>query len=195
VAAGPKPDQSPWRTIQNAHANELFIEEVLSARTELRFSGPADGYATPDIIVRRLRDDLYHSSKKNAEHGGFSSAIARRADRVEPRIEARVVKTPVATCASGGDAAAALGIDRAAWMRCGRKGRKCCRLVRRGTGSKAKKPGKRGAAILAAPLFFWDAAGRNLTQSSQRGAQRAQRNITKISEHRLKPVQILTALP
>ena len=58
----------------NTNANALFIDEVM-ARTELklRFNNPLSDSRTPDVIVQPVYGMIYTTStKKNAEHGGFS---------------------------------------------------------------------------------------------------------------------------
>src|SRR5467141_2208297 len=58
----------------NANAGALFIDEVLSgAELKLKFNDPATDSRTPDIIVQPVFGTIYTTStKKNAEHGGFS---------------------------------------------------------------------------------------------------------------------------
>jgi len=71
------PDQNQTPAVAaylNANADALFIEEVLSGREiNLRFNGPATDSRTPDILVQPVYGTIYTgSTKKNAEHGGFS---------------------------------------------------------------------------------------------------------------------------
>jgi len=111
------PDQSQTKAVAdyfNAHANELFIEEVLSGEElKLRFRDPLTDTRTPDIIVQPVYGTIYTtSSKKNAEHGGFSIGDTHVGLIVSnPGIEARVVKTPVATSQVAATLLQALGID------------------------------------------------------------------------------------
>ena len=111
------PDQSQTKAVAdyfNAHANELFIEEVLSGEElKLRFRDPLTDTRTPDIIVQPVYGTIYTtSSKKNAEHGGFSIGDTHVGLIVSnPGLEARVVKTPVATSQVAATLLQALGID------------------------------------------------------------------------------------
>ena len=111
------PDQSQTKAVAdyfNAHANELFIEEVLSGEElKLRFRDPLTDTRTPDIIVQPVYGTIYTtSSKKNAEHGGFSIGDTHVGLIVSnPGIVARVVKTPVATSQVAATLLQALGID------------------------------------------------------------------------------------
>src|SRR5204862_6770467 len=58
----------------NTNANALFIEEVMAGNElKLKFNDPAHDSRTPDVIVQPIYGTIYStSSKKNAEHGGFS---------------------------------------------------------------------------------------------------------------------------
>jgi predicted AlkP superfamily pyrophosphatase or phosphodiesterase len=58
----------------NNHAQELFVDEVMAgAEIKLKFNDPLHDNRTPDIIVQPHYGTVYTSStKKNAEHGGFS---------------------------------------------------------------------------------------------------------------------------
>jgi arylsulfatase A-like enzyme len=111
------PDQSQTKTVAdyfNAHANELFIEEVMSGEElKLRFRDPLTDTRTPDIIVQPVYGTIYTtSSKKNAEHGGFSFGDTNVGLIVSnPEFEGRVVKTPVATSQVAATLLQALGID------------------------------------------------------------------------------------
>jgi Type I phosphodiesterase / nucleotide pyrophosphatase len=60
----------------NNHAQELFVDEVMAGdEIKLKFSDPMHSNRTPDIIVQPQYGTVYTSStKKNAEHGGFSFA-------------------------------------------------------------------------------------------------------------------------
>ena len=65
----------------------------------LKFNSPLADNATPDIIVQPVYGTIYTgSSKKNAEHGGFSFGDTNVGLIVSnPSLHPRVVKTPVAT--------------------------------------------------------------------------------------------------
>jgi arylsulfatase A-like enzyme len=58
----------------NNHARELFVDEVMAGdEIKLKFNDPMHDNRTPDIIVQPQYGTVYTSStKKNAEHGGFS---------------------------------------------------------------------------------------------------------------------------
>jgi hypothetical protein len=84
----------------NANAKALFIDEVLGGdELKLKFNDPAHDSRTPDIIVQPVYGTVYTgSSKKNAEHGGFSFADTNVGLIVSnPRLAAVVLKTPVST--------------------------------------------------------------------------------------------------
>jgi hypothetical protein len=98
----------------NAHAKELFIDEVMAGdEIKLKFSDPAHDNRTPDIIVQPQYGTVYTgSSKKNAEHGGFSFGDTNVGLIVSnPALKARTVKTPVATSQVAPTILRALGID------------------------------------------------------------------------------------
>jgi len=111
------PDQSQAPAVAaylNANANALFIEEVLAGREiTLRFNDPTNNSRTPDILVQPAYGTIYTgSSKKNAEHGGFSFGDTNVGLIVSnPRLHPRVVKTPVATSQVAPTILRALGID------------------------------------------------------------------------------------
>ncbi len=84
----------------NRHAQELFIEDVLSgAELNLKFNDPRADSRTPDIIVQPEYGTIYTSStKKNEEHGGFSFGDTNVGLIVSnPNFQAAKVKSPVAT--------------------------------------------------------------------------------------------------
>src|SRR5712692_3243938 len=58
----------------NANAGALFLDEVLAGNEiKLKFNDPLTDSRTPDILVQPIYGTIYTgSSKKNAEHGGFS---------------------------------------------------------------------------------------------------------------------------
>src|SRR5438128_3070403 len=82
----------------NANAAALFIEEVMAgAELKLKFRDPLKDAATPDILVQPQYGTIYTgSSKKNAEHGGFSFGDTNVGLIVSnPSLSSRVVKTLV----------------------------------------------------------------------------------------------------
>ena len=84
----------------NAYAGALFIHEVMAgAEINLKFNSPLTDNATPDVLVQPIYGTIYTgSSKKNAEHGGFSFGDTNVGLIVSnPDLHSRVVKTPVAT--------------------------------------------------------------------------------------------------
>jgi hypothetical protein len=111
------PDQSKTAEVAaylNANANALFIEEVMAgAELRLRFNNPLHDSRTPDIIVQPVYGTIYTtSSKKNAEHGGFSFGDTNVGLIVaNPSLDARTVKTPVATSQVAVTLLEALGIE------------------------------------------------------------------------------------
>ena len=111
------PDQSQTPAVAaylNANANALFIEEVLAGReVSLRFDDPANNSRTPDILVQPVYGTIYTtSSKKNAEHGGFSFGDTNVGLIVSnPDMHARVIKTPVATSQVAPTILRSLGLD------------------------------------------------------------------------------------
>jgi hypothetical protein len=98
----------------NKHANDLFIEEVMAGHElTLKFRDPLHDARTPDILVQPIYGTIYTgSSKKNAEHGGFSFGDTNVGLIVSnPGIEARVVKSPVETSQVAPTILKALGLD------------------------------------------------------------------------------------
>jgi len=98
----------------NANAGPLYIDEVLAgAEINLKFNSPLTDNATPDILVQPIYGTIYTgSSKKNAEHGGFSFGDTNVGLIVSnPALHARVVKTPVATSQVAPSILRALGIN------------------------------------------------------------------------------------
>jgi hypothetical protein len=98
----------------NANAEALFIDELLAgAEINLKFNNPLTDNATPDILVQPVYGTIYTgSSKKNAEHGGFSFGDTNVGLIVSnPDLHARTVKTPVATSQVAASILKALGID------------------------------------------------------------------------------------
>jgi hypothetical protein len=98
----------------NTNANALFIDEVLAGdEIKLKFNDPAADSRTPDIIVQPVYGTIYTgSTKKNAEHGGFSFGDTNVGLIVSnPHLRAGVLKTPVATSQVAPTILEALGID------------------------------------------------------------------------------------
>jgi hypothetical protein len=98
----------------NRNAKALFIDEVMAGSDlDLKFNDPSNDPATPDIIVQPIYGTIYTGSKtKNAEHGGFSFGDTNVGLIVSnPGLNARVVKTPVATSQVAPSLLKALGID------------------------------------------------------------------------------------
>jgi hypothetical protein len=113
-------DQSQTKAVQdylNKNAKTLFIEEVMAgAEMKLKFNDPAKDSRTPDVIAQPQYGVIYTgSTKKNAEHGGFSFGDTNVGLIVSnPDFQARVIKTPVATSQVAPTLLQALGIDPAA---------------------------------------------------------------------------------
>jgi len=98
----------------NANAGALFIDEVLAgAEIRLKFRDPLTDSRTPDLLVQPTYGTIYTGSfKKNAEHGGFSFGDTNVGLMVSnPSLNAREVKTPVATSQVAASILKALGID------------------------------------------------------------------------------------
>jgi hypothetical protein len=96
-------DQSKTKIVAdylNTNAKALFIEEVMAGNDlKLKFNDPLKDDATPDIIVQPINGTIYTgSSKKNAEHGGFSASDTNVGLIVSnPSITSHSVTSPVAT--------------------------------------------------------------------------------------------------
>jgi type I phosphodiesterase/nucleotide pyrophosphatase len=98
----------------NVNAKALFIEEVMAGdEIKLKFNDPLTDNATPDILVQPVYGTIYTgSSKKNAEHGGFSFGDTNVGLIVSnPALHSRVVKAPVATSQVAASILKALSID------------------------------------------------------------------------------------
>jgi hypothetical protein len=98
----------------NANAPALFIEEVLAGdEIKLRFKDPTRDSRTPDILVQPIYGTIYTgSTAKNAEHGGFSFGDTNVGLIVShPSLDARTIKTPVATSEVAPTILRALGLD------------------------------------------------------------------------------------
>jgi hypothetical protein len=84
----------------NAHAKDLFIDDVLGdEEIELNLNDPKHDSRTPDIIAQPIYGTIYTgSTKKNAEHGGFSFGDTNVGLIVShPRLPSITIKTPVVT--------------------------------------------------------------------------------------------------
>ena len=96
-------DQSQTKVVANylnTNAAALFIDEVMAGdELRLKFNSPLTDSRTPDIIVQPQYGTIYTgSTKKNAEHGGFSFGDTNVGLIVShPDLHARVIKTPVAS--------------------------------------------------------------------------------------------------
>jgi Type I phosphodiesterase / nucleotide pyrophosphatase len=110
-------DQSqtvPVTSYLNRNAKGLFIDEVMSGKElRLRFNNPARDSRTPDIIVQPVYGTIYtSSSKKIAEHGGFSVGDTHVGLVLSnPRLRGRILKTPVVTSQVAPTILRALGLD------------------------------------------------------------------------------------
>jgi hypothetical protein len=110
-------DQTKTRAVAaylNAHAKELFIDEVMAGdELTLKFNNPLKDPAPPDIIVQPIYGTIYTSSAaKNAEHGGFSFGDTNVGLIVSnPDIQRATIKSPVATSQVAATILQALGID------------------------------------------------------------------------------------
>ncbi len=111
------PDQSQVPAVAaylNANANALFIDEVMAGNEiKLKFNDPNHDSRTPDILVQPIYGTIYTgSTKKNAEHGGFSFGDTHVGLIVSnPSLKAGVLKTPVATSQVAVTTLQALGLD------------------------------------------------------------------------------------
>src|SRR5712691_6447480 len=110
-------DQSQTAAVQaylNANANALFIDEVMAGNElKLKFNDPAKDGRTPDLLVQPIYGTIYTgSSKKNAEHGGFSFGDTNVGLIVSnPRLHAQTIKTPVASSQVAPTILEFLGLD------------------------------------------------------------------------------------
>jgi Type I phosphodiesterase / nucleotide pyrophosphatase len=98
----------------NANASALFIDEVMAGdELKLKFNNPQHDSRVPDLIVQPEYGTIYTgSTKKNAEHGGFSFGDTNVGLIVSnPGLRASVVKTPVATSQVAPTILQSLGID------------------------------------------------------------------------------------
>ncbi|HME39513.1 MAG TPA: alkaline phosphatase family protein [Steroidobacteraceae bacterium] len=98
----------------NNHAKELFVDEVMAGdEIKLKFNDPMHNNRTPDIIVQPQYGIVYTTStKKNAEHGGFSFGDTNVGLVVSnPDIPAQTVKTLVLSSQVAPTILWALGIE------------------------------------------------------------------------------------
>jgi hypothetical protein len=98
----------------NNHAKELFVDEVLAGdEIKLKFNDPMHNNRTPDIIVQPQYGVVYTSStKKNAEHGGFSFGDTNVGLIVShAELPAQTIKTLVLSSQVAPTILRALGID------------------------------------------------------------------------------------
>ena len=98
----------------NKNANALFIDEVLAGNElKLKFNSPATDSRVPDVIVQPIYGTIYTgSSKKNAEHGGFSFGDTNVGLIVSnPEFSATVLKSPVASSQVAPTILSSLGLD------------------------------------------------------------------------------------
>jgi len=102
------------RSYLNKNAGALFIDEVMAGNEiQLKFNNPGSDSRTPDLIVQPIYGTIYTaSSKKNAEHGGFSFGDTNVGLIIsKPGLRAQVIKTPVATSQVAVTILKALGLD------------------------------------------------------------------------------------
>ncbi len=98
----------------DTNAVALFAEEVMGgAELTLKFNDPAKDPRVPDVIVQPIYGTIYTgSTKKNAEHGGFSFGDTNVGLIVSnPDFAPQVIKTPVATSQVAPSILESLGID------------------------------------------------------------------------------------
>jgi arylsulfatase A-like enzyme len=86
---------------------------MAGAELKLKFNSRATDSRTPDIIVQPVYGTIYTgSSKKNAEHGGFSFGDTNVGLIVSnPGFHPSVLKTPVVTSQVAPTILSALGLD------------------------------------------------------------------------------------
>jgi len=111
---GNQADTAAVRSYLNKNASALFIEEVMAGNElKLKFNDPGTDSRTPDLIVQPIYGTIYtSSSKKNAEHGGFSFGDTGVGLIVSnPRLKPEVIKSPVITSQVAVTVVEALGLD------------------------------------------------------------------------------------
>lgn len=110
-------DQSQTKAVAdylNKNAKALFIDYVLAGDSmKLKFNNPLQDTRTPDLLVQPLYGTVYTgSTKKNAEHGGFSFGDTNVGLIVSnPSLPQVKIKSPVATSQVAPTIVEALGID------------------------------------------------------------------------------------
>ena len=98
----------------NNHAKELFVDEVMADdEIKLKFNNPLHDNRTPDIVVQPQYGVVYTTStKKNAEHGGFSFGDTNVGLMVShPDLPPQTIKTVVLTSQVAPTILRTLGID------------------------------------------------------------------------------------
>ena len=98
----------------NNHAQELFVDEVMAGdEIKLKFNDPLHDNRTPDIIVQPQYGVVYTgSTKKNAEHGGFSFGDTNVGLIVShPDLPAQTIRTLVLSSQVAPTILQSLGID------------------------------------------------------------------------------------
>jgi arylsulfatase A-like enzyme len=98
----------------NNHAKDLFVDEVMAGdEIKLKFNDPLHNNRTPDIIVQPQYGVVYTgSTKKNAEHGGFSFADTNVGLIVShPDLPTHTIKTLVLSSQVAPTILSFLGID------------------------------------------------------------------------------------
>jgi hypothetical protein len=98
----------------NNHAQELFVDEVMAGdEIKLKFNDPLHDNRTPDIIVQPQYGVVYTgSTKKNAEHGGFSFGDTNVGLIVShPDLPAQTIRTLVLSSQVAPTILWSLGVD------------------------------------------------------------------------------------
>jgi hypothetical protein len=98
----------------NNHAQELFVDEVMAGdEIKLKFNDPLHNNRTPDIIVQPQYGVVYTgSTKKNAEHGGFSFGDTNVGLIVShPDLPAQTIRTLVLSSQVAPTILWSLGVD------------------------------------------------------------------------------------
>ena len=111
------PDQTQTASVArliNKYAKELYVDEVMAGNEiKLKFNDPMHDPRTPDIVVQPIYGTVYTSStKKNAEHGGFSFGDTNVGLVLSnPGFRAMTIKTPATTAEVPVTILKALGIN------------------------------------------------------------------------------------
>src|SRR5260370_10844280 len=105
TGSGKRPVRMSWYSRSGV---ALFVFEMT-----IKFNDPKTDNATPDVLVQPIYGTIDPgSSKKNAEHGGFSFGDTNVGLIVSnPALHSRTAKTPVATSQVAASILQALGID------------------------------------------------------------------------------------